>query len=71
MIFSEEFFFFGARRQFIFAQQLSTTFFFVRETLSPIQNLFTFHCMQGDQIGRIFAFWAIVYIGQFFLKLQK
>jgi hypothetical protein len=24
-------------------------------------------CGQGDQIGRIFAYWAIVYIGQFFL----
>jgi hypothetical protein len=27
---------------------------------------------QGDQIGRIFAHWAIVYFGQFFFwKLQK
>jgi hypothetical protein len=26
---------------------------------------------QGDQIGRIFAFGAIVYFGQIFEKLQK
>jgi hypothetical protein len=26
---------------------------------------------QGDQIGRIFARWVIVYFGQFFFKLQK
>jgi hypothetical protein len=26
---------------------------------------------QGDQIGRFFDVWAIVYTGQFFRKLQK
>jgi hypothetical protein len=26
---------------------------------------------QGDQIGRIFAYWAIVFFWQFFWKLQK
>jgi hypothetical protein len=26
---------------------------------------------QGDQIGRIFAFWAVVYFGQFFLIGKK
>jgi hypothetical protein len=25
---------------------------------------------QGDQIGRIFAYWAIDYLGQFFRKLR-
>jgi hypothetical protein len=28
------------------------------------------NCGQGDQIGRIFAYWAIVYFGQFFY-IQK
>jgi hypothetical protein len=27
--------------------------------------------IQGDQIGRIFACWAFVHIGQFWDKLQK
>jgi hypothetical protein len=26
---------------------------------------------QGDQIGRIFAIWALVYFGQFFLNYQS
>jgi hypothetical protein len=26
---------------------------------------------QGDQIGRIFAYWAGVYLGQFFLKIKE
>jgi hypothetical protein len=26
---------------------------------------------QGDQIGRIFAYWAIVYFGQFFPKITE
>jgi hypothetical protein len=26
---------------------------------------------QGDQIGRIFAHWAIIYFGQFLEKSQK
>jgi hypothetical protein len=28
-------------------------------------------CKQGYQIGRIFACWANVFFGQFFLKLTK
>jgi hypothetical protein len=28
--------------------------------------MFRWRCQQGDQIGRIFAYWAIVYLGQFF-----
>jgi hypothetical protein len=27
--------------------------------------------MQGDKMGRIFAFWAIVFFGQCFLKNKK
>jgi hypothetical protein len=27
--------------------------------------------IHGDQIGRIFAHWAIIYFGQWFEKLQK
>jgi hypothetical protein len=26
---------------------------------------------QGDQIGRTFAYWAVVFFGQFILILQK
>jgi hypothetical protein len=29
------------------------------------------HCSQGDQIGRIFAQWATVYFGQFFLNYRS
>jgi 6-phosphogluconate dehydrogenase len=28
-------------------------------------------CAQGEQIGRIFAHWTIVYFGEFFLKITK
>jgi hypothetical protein len=27
--------------------------------------------MQGDQIGRIFAYWVIVYVGQFYAKISQ
>jgi hypothetical protein len=29
------------------------------------------HLRQGDQIGRIFAYWAIVYFGQFILNYRS
>jgi hypothetical protein len=36
--------------------------------LSPVPEA---DAMQGDQIGRIFAYWAIVFFGQFYEKYSS
>jgi hypothetical protein len=33
-----------------------------------LSNVCSIDCLQGDQIWRIFAQWAILYFGQFFIK---
>jgi hypothetical protein len=29
------------------------------------------HCLQGDQIGRNFAYWVIIFFGPFFQKISE
>jgi hypothetical protein len=40
------------------------------EHLKSIRTLTFRSARQGDQIGRIFAYWAVVYFGQFFKDCQ-
>jgi hypothetical protein len=45
--------------------------FFANSLSENIFNIITSVPDQGDQIGRIFAHWAIVYFGSDFFKFQK